>query len=63
MSSILSEVELYCFQVLLSEASSPAVKVWALNELKSADAASTNAVLKKVIEAIEAFLAAPAPPA
>lgn len=60
MSTILSEVEVYLFQMLLSEVSSPTVKKWALDQLKSADKATTNAVFKVVIEAVEAFLAAPA---
>ncbi len=59
MNTVLSEIEMFAFQTLLSEASSPAVKNWALAQLKSADVASKNPIMKKVIEAVEAFLAAP----
>jgi hypothetical protein len=60
MGIILSEVELYLLKVLLSEASSPAVKTWAIGELKAGESMTTNAVLKAMLQAAEAFLAAPA---
>jgi hypothetical protein len=60
MGTILSEVELYLLKVLLSEASSPAVKGWALTELKAAESAVSNKLLQTVLQAVEGFLAAPA---
>lgn len=56
----MSSVELWLLEKLLSEAGSPAVKTWVLGELKKADVAATNPLLKAVIEAAEAFLAAKA---
>lgn len=56
----MTTVELWLLEKLLSESGSPAVKLWVLAELKKADAAVTNPLLKAVIEAAEAFLTSPA---
>lgn len=60
MTGILGEIEMFLFNELLSEASSPAVKKYALDKLKGIEAAMPNAALKSVLQALEAFLAAPA---
>ena len=56
----MNTVELWLLGKLLSEAESPEAKAWVLSQLKAADAASTNKLLKTVLEAVEGFLAAPA---
>ncbi len=56
----MNTVELWLLGKLLSEAESPEAKAWVLAQLKAADAASSNKLLKTVLEAVEGFLAAPA---
>lgn len=59
-TDMLNTVELWLLGKLLNEAESPEAKAWVLGHLKAAEAASSNKVLKVVLEAVEGFLTAKA---
>ena len=58
----MNSVELWLLGKLLSmaEAETPEAKTWVLAELKKTEAATTNQVLKVVLQAVDTFLSAPA---
>lgn len=56
----MNTIELWLLEKLLSEVESPAAKAWVLSQLKAAETATTNKLLKVVLEAVEGFLASQA---
>lgn len=57
---MLTAIEMWLVEKLLSTASGPDEKKWVLAKLKDFDTATTNPLLKALIEAAELFLAEPA---
>lgn len=57
---MVTAIEMFLIEHLISEATGPAAKAWVLSQLKAREVAATNPYLKLLIQGAEAFLAAQA---
>ncbi len=53
----MNQLEMWLLEKILDQATTAANKLWLIAELKKLDSAVANPIVKRLIEALEAFLA------